>query len=955
MRPTVKSQRRRGTALPIVAISAVALMGMTALAIDVGVIVVAKAECQNAADAAAMAGARALNGTRASGAAPGAPITPADNNHAGAIAEAFQVAGANRVLGQPVATEATDITIGKYIYESGQGFVAYPVDPNATNDPNANWSLANVAVSHQGDTSFARLLGHNLFDVAATGTAVHRPRDIALVIDFSGSMRFGSLPGIPHGSASPRRTNNPEEVVPEFGHYSDAGAADLEQNMAQETINGNTFKASNVTASHALNNNRTPLITDFTAQSTDGDHTPAFTSAGDGDGDGFVAGDRPPRANINQSNTYVRTVDDIFDGTYLSFNDHDGDGYNDHLLFERGDEPNWSAYSFYSTFFGHRAGYRLLNWMAGEGDQFHGHTQGPRYWGKTFFLWPPDPTNLEHDGIGQTGQGLPWSEVDDLFDNDFDTYYENTFDWRKRFFVSASGNPFHDWDEPINTRFLWEPDDAFNDWRSPRYFGTTYYRINYRAILKWIREDPNPFPPNLWAGRICYYTEIPDPDDPMLNPRWWNTWPLSDLDDNERFWKEYIDFVLGLRQVDHPNSATPWDLANGGDPNIVQLTGYGDDFAWGDRSLNTHGPWEIEQLGRYMDYDDRPQFPRLHFWFGPMTMVDFIGNYNLALRSGGERNDWMPGTAHEAPLFACKLAIQAALRDIETNHPNDRVTLIFYSRPKQTPDDHLSRFNAVRVPLGRQYNRMIDALWFPPSTLDGFNPNDPPRPFDPDNDEVPRASGGTCYAMGLMLAYNQFSGNPALASFDPSVPGGAGGLGRQGAQKLVIFESDGQPNVLATPPGGDNGFNSLVAGNGENHSHYNILYNTADPPASMFPSVAGTADNSQAVREQIHAIAEQLTALETDPDPGFSTPRKPVKIHAIAFGPLFEQSSAARTEALRTLQQLEVIGNVQSSATPTPTLADYKIVTGSDEQMLEKLRQAISEIMQDGVQVSLIR
>ena len=31
--------------------------------------------------------------------------------------------------------------------------------------------------------------------------------------------------------------------------------------------------------------------------------------------------------------------------------------------------------------------------------------------------------------------------------------------------------------------------------------------------------------------------------------------------------------------------------------------------------------------GRYMEYDDNPKRPKLHFWFGPMTMVDFLGNY----------------------------------------------------------------------------------------------------------------------------------------------------------------------------------------------------------------------------------------------------------------------------------------------------------------------------------------
>ena len=30
-----------------------------------------------------------------------------------------------------------------------------------------------------------------------------------------------------------------------------------------------------------------------------------------------------------------------------------------------------------------------------------------------------------------------------------------------------------------------------------------------------------------------------------------------------------------------------------------------------------------------MYYGDNPLRPKLHFWFGPMTMVDCLGNYNV--------------------------------------------------------------------------------------------------------------------------------------------------------------------------------------------------------------------------------------------------------------------------------------------------------------------------------------
>ncbi len=71
--------------------------------------------------------------------------------------------------------------------------------------------------------------------------------------------------------------------------------------------------------------------------------------------------------------------------------------------------------------------------------------------------------------------------------------------------------------------------------------------------------------------------------------------------------------------------------------------------------------------------------------------------------------------------------------------------------------------------------------------------------------DTPRADGETCFAMALMLAYNQFAVTPStdatLRTYVTSSPitfptGMAGGLGRKGAQKVIIFETDGMPNML---------------------------------------------------------------------------------------------------------------------------------------------------------------
>src|SRR5947209_4749490 len=50
-------------------------------------------------------------------------------------------------------------------------------------------------------------------------TAADRPRDAVLVVDFSGSMRFDSMLGSPHGG---KRTasQNPDTTYPTWGHYN---------------------------------------------------------------------------------------------------------------------------------------------------------------------------------------------------------------------------------------------------------------------------------------------------------------------------------------------------------------------------------------------------------------------------------------------------------------------------------------------------------------------------------------------------------------------------------------------------------------------------------------------------------------------------------------------------------------------------------------------------------------
>ena len=86
--------------------------------------------------------------------------------------------------------------------------------------------------------------------------------------------------------------------------------------------------------------------------------------------------------------------------------------------------------------------------------------------------------------------------------------------------------------------------------------------------------------------------------------------------------------------------------------------------------------------------------------------------------------------------------------------------------------------------------------------------------------DTPRADGDTCFAMALMLCYNQFAVTPStdttLRTYVTSSPitfptGMAGGMGRKGAQKVIIFETDGLPNCHGhRQPGERNGTLQLL-------------------------------------------------------------------------------------------------------------------------------------------------
>ena len=489
-------------------------------------------------------------------------------------------------------------------------------------------------------------------------------------------------------------------------------------------------------------------------------------------------------------------------------------------------------------------------------------------------------------------------------------------DWRIRFFGTN------------NNSALFNNSGSLNP---PGSSGMCSATQTYNAILTWLTTTTDPFPTQLRAGRVKYYGSIPTSIT--------GSWPSYGGTD-QRFWVEFIDHVLGYRQT----SAGVYQ-------DISAMAGYGSDFTWGGVQRNA-----MPSATQYMNYTDNPLRPLLRHWFSPILMVDYLHNYNMAENVSGYYV-MQPGDTYEAPLYTAKQAYQSCISAMQTNHPNDWFTFVSYSWPRTSATDTTGRLNTVTCPMGTNYNYAKAALFFPFSTInaDGSNTGTEITPYDSDAAtslvpsanfaDTPRADGDTCYSMALMLCYNQFAVTPVtdavLRTYVTSSPitfptAMAGGLGRKGAQKVIIFETDGLPNTTATA--------SLVT-NGT-YKYYPIRYDMNKPFTSEYPTSNTYNINDPAVLTEVNGLVDQLAA-------DYGTARNPFRLYAIGFGPVFNTGAPDQAGALSTLQTMQYHAGTQSSA--STALPSNQIITGTDSTMSANMISTYTNILQSGVQIALIK
>lgn len=186
-------EKRKGAVLVLAAALMVMVLGFATFSIDIGYLTLAKNQMQTAADAAALAGASELSGTLT-------PSVVAANVRQAAVA----AAAANRAANQSsVYLRESDVILGSRTWNSssqsyqtqwGDAHTPYNlVKVNVVRTENSSLAPGLSTGADKGiPLFFAPIFGHKTANLDVSAVATFQPRDVVIVLDFSGSMNDDS-------------------------------------------------------------------------------------------------------------------------------------------------------------------------------------------------------------------------------------------------------------------------------------------------------------------------------------------------------------------------------------------------------------------------------------------------------------------------------------------------------------------------------------------------------------------------------------------------------------------------------------------------------------------------------------------------------------------------------------------------------------------------------------------
>lgn len=187
--PNQRIDDRRGTILVLTAVLMVVLLGFVAMTVDIGFIELTRTQLQSAADASALSGAMELSGID-----DPALVRTNARNAVVQTAAMHRAGDKSSVAIDPVS----DITFGKLVWNGASQ--NYKIQWGEDQTPyNVIKVRAMRTMAAGGDNRlplfFAPAIGSKNADVGAEAIATFQPRDIMVVLDYSGSMNDDSCFG----------------------------------------------------------------------------------------------------------------------------------------------------------------------------------------------------------------------------------------------------------------------------------------------------------------------------------------------------------------------------------------------------------------------------------------------------------------------------------------------------------------------------------------------------------------------------------------------------------------------------------------------------------------------------------------------------------------------------------------------------------------------------------------
>lgn len=187
-RPERKARNREGAVAIVLAITLVALLGVTALSVDVGYMMVSRNELQNISDGSSLAATRKLGEIYREMPPEQQPSYDATNDADDIISTAVNLAQKNSAGGKDeISLNSSDVEIGRWYRDSDTGnysFTPTLAQPDAVRVTSRRDALANGPVA----TYFARVFGVDSYPVtsvavaALTGQGSADPGDLELPV-----------------------------------------------------------------------------------------------------------------------------------------------------------------------------------------------------------------------------------------------------------------------------------------------------------------------------------------------------------------------------------------------------------------------------------------------------------------------------------------------------------------------------------------------------------------------------------------------------------------------------------------------------------------------------------------------------------------------------------------------------------------------------------------------------